>query len=226
MWGWWALFWTLNFQVPVGQSSRDAPGSGMCRSEAQEWGLASSQTSWVLSSSSGQDTTAPSLALAILLQEEQLLQFGWLLSKILKRSSLKDLGWFWQGCTWVLTHPPSTPKCSENYSWQSRWPATNLTLLHTPSPPAQEWAASGPCLPLPSTEWATQTRFISPVLHSVPDRKDARNLAGHFPTLLIPDRMCIPWIPKSWPGEITSVPAKAICYSLLFEIPFSSFIST
>lgn len=57
MWGWWALFWTLNFQVPVGQSSRDSPGSGMCKSEAQEWGLASSQTSWVLSSSSGQDST-------------------------------------------------------------------------------------------------------------------------------------------------------------------------
>lgn len=51
--------------------------------------------------------TAPSLALAILLQEEQLLQFGWPLSKILKRSSLKDLGWFWQGCTWVLTHSPT-----------------------------------------------------------------------------------------------------------------------
>lgn len=116
-------------------------------------------------------------------------------------------------------HPhPRTPKCSENYSWQSGWPVTNLTLLHTPSPPAQEWAASGPCLPLPSTKWATQTRFISPVLHSMPDRKDVRNLAGHFPTSLIPDRMCILWIPKSWPRDITSIPAKAICYSLLFKL--------
>ena len=75
--------------------------------------------------------------------------------------------------------PPPTPKCSENYSWESGWWATNLTALHTASPPAQEWVASGPCFPLPSTEWATQTRFISPVLHSRPDRKDVRNLAGH-----------------------------------------------
>ena len=225
MWGWWALFWTLNFQVPVGHSSRDAPGSGMCKSEAQEWGLASFQTSWVLSSRSGQDTTAPSSALAILLQEEQLLQFGWLLSKILKRSSLKDLVWFWQGCTWVLT-----PLTHSQMQWElqrAEW-VTGRESNSSPHtlPTSPRMGGQRPCLPLPSTKWATQTRFISPVLHSVPDRKDARNLAGHFPTLLIPDRMCIPWIPKSWPGEITSVPAKAICYSLLFKIPFSSYIST
>lgn len=104
-------FLDTEFQVPGGHSSRDAPGSGMCKSEAEEWGLASPQTSWVLSPSSGQDTTVPSSALDILLQEEQWvwLQFGWLLSKILKWSSLKDLGWFWQGCTWVLTHPHPPP---------------------------------------------------------------------------------------------------------------------
>lgn len=156
--------------------------------------------------------------------------------KILKQSSIKDVGWFWQGCTWMLTPPPTPqlPKC-ENYSWQSGWPVTNLTLPHTPSPPAQEWpvtnltllhtpsppaqrmGASGPCLPLPSTEWATQTRFISPVLLLARCQTERQQkLAGHFPTLLIPDRMCILWIPKSWPRDITSIPAKAICYSLLF----------